>query len=302
MQKQKSELQNLLEEVAQHNRCGYGNSQLQSFNQKLYENFGVGVNHLKVQKINDIKELNKLKEAKTLLFIKYNFATAVLTNSETKTKSYSIGYYQYDTVRIKKGLEEGGYLYIIYCDDEQEKNRIAELKKQRAINKAGSNLDYKSIFYRDTKRTYGGRKDKSSYRNQIDKLYYRIFEKFLNGNFEDIVEYVTNKELNLYKEYQKARNQAFINAKRDVNVNGYSIPNFDYPLKNIREQFLILKDKENKARKDAEKYPNRSYEQHLKDIEEWYTDQYNRYFLEIIEKEQDFRKEINRMIAWNAKI
>lgn len=301
MANKKSELQKLLEEVAQHNRCGYGKSQLKSFNQKLYESFGVGVDHLKVQKINDIKEVNKLKEVKMLLFIKYNFSTAVLTNSDSKIHHYSIGYYQYSTVRLKKGLEEGGYLYIVYCDDEEEKNRIAKLKNQRALNKKSSDLDYKSIFYRDIKRNYGGRKDKSSYRNQIEKLYNKTFEKFLNGNFEDIVNYVTNKELRLFKDYQTARNQAFINAKRDVNVSGYSIPNFDYSLKSIREQFLILKDKENMARKNAEKFPNRTYEEHLADIENWYTSEYNRYFLEIIEKEQDFRREINRMISWNAK-
>lgn len=302
MQNKKSELQVLLEEVAKHNRSGFGKSQLKSFNKKLYDNFGVGVNYLKLQKIDDIKELKKLKEAKTLLFIKYNFATAVLTNSETKTKYYSIGYYQYDTVRIKKGLEEGGYLYIVYCDDEQEKSRIIELKKQREINKAGSYLDRKSIFYRDIKRNFSGRRDKSAYYSKIDKLYNKIFEKFLNGKFEDIVKYIANKELNLYKEYQKARNQIFNNTPiRDISVSGYSIPNFDYDLKSIMEKFYTLKNKEDIAKANAEKYPKQTYEEHLKDIEDWYTSEYNRYFLEIIKKEQSFREDINHIISWNSR-
>lgn len=299
-------LQELLRKVSEHNKCGYGKIGIKSFNKKLYEKFKIDINKIKIKPITDLKEIKQFckinqLESVDLILIHQNFNYAVLTNSTSKHKINTIGYYHYETVRIKKGFEDGNKLYIAYSDDEDEKKRVSEIRNKRYINKKDSYLDCNSIFYRDKKHYYGGSRDKSSYRKQIDKYYKIISKKFLDGSYEEILNYVTNKELMLYKEYQTARNIIFNSNQKDISVMSYSMPNFDYPLKSIREAFYKLKNKESIAKKLFEKYPNESYEEHLTDIEKWHTEEYNRYFMEIMQKAQDYKTEIQRMISLNYK-
>lgn len=303
MKKQTSTLQTLLKAVLKFNNEKWADKQLSAFNRDLFRIFQVDVNKIQAEKFEDLKTLKqqikqlKLEKAYLLVAHKeyYNYKV-VLTDLESKKRLASLTYYGTERVVLKKGFDNG-FVYLLYCDDEEEINRVKNLRNKRYETKKNSCLDPNSILYRSKNRC--GNKDKSRYISGIERIYKKFCDRFINGSIEDTVDYVLNKELRLFKLHQEARKKIFKTNKKYIRVDGYSVPSFDYELKYMREAICNLQNKEDEVQKELKEYPNLTYEKAMNRFVKYQKSEIYRNFNEIMRKEQYFKNDLNRNIACN---
>lgn len=296
MKQHKSELQNLLSDIAKQNRNCYRKNLLQDFNQNLYKALKVDVNNVKILNVTSIKEIknyvqkNKLENIYLVAMIKeHDSCSAILTDYKSKTKRAVIGYYQYEKVRLQKIIEAGHLVFILQANENDVKE-ITELKNKRQIACENSDADINSVYYRH--REAYGTKDKSGYCNRINQLYKKLCNKFLKQDFDVILQYVSNIEVNLLKHYHQVRTQIYLNPPKYIYTFWSGFPNFENEIKYIRTALNELKKTDDIYEQEYKNNSNKTEEEWKKYIQEHSIREIYRNFIKIKENELYFKQKL----------
>ena len=301
MTNQKSELQALINNAMSEDNRKNKQIKLQSINRELYKRMQADVNKIQIKKIETLKEFQNLQKAETPSYLLVtpheHYTNIIITEAHSKEILYKYIYYQFNKVRINQEIPRGN-VYLLNVTDE-DKKLCADKRKQRAENKKDSCLDRNSILFRDLKRDYGGRKDKSKYTIGIDRLYKKLADKFINRDLDSFIEFITDKETKMLKLYQETRNKFLKIQKVSIDRLGSFLPNYGYQIGKIYESIYRLQNKEEFISRYLNKYPESSREDYTQYFIEDELETIYRNFIEIMEREQNFKAEINQYIQWN---
>ena len=89
------------------------------------------------------------------------------------------------------------------------------------------------------------------------------------------------------------------NQKVSIDRLGSSLPNYGYESGKIYESIYKLQNKEEFINKYMTKYPESSREDYTPYFIKYELETIYRNFIDIMEKEQNFKAEINQYIQWN---